>query len=154
MNSKRFLLISVAAIALGGFGFAREEGEKDIQLKDAPAAVRNTVAEQSKNATIRGFSAEEEGGKTVYELELLVDGRSRDMIIDQSGRVLEVEQQVDLASLPAPVRAAIEKEAGNGKIRVVESITKGGKITAYEAQIDTSGKRSEVQVDPQGKVLR
>jgi len=153
MKSYRFFWVILFAIALCGWGFSREEGERDLNVKDSPAAVQQTVAKESKNATIRGFSEEEEGGKTVYELELLVDGRTRDMIIDQSGRVLEVEQQVDLASLPAPVKAAIVKAAGRGTIQVVESIAKGGKITVYEAQIVNSGKRSEVQVDPQGKVL-
>jgi len=33
----------------------------------------------------------------------------------------------------------------------VESVTKGGRIVAYEARVSTNGKRSEISVDPDGK---
>ena len=35
----------------------------------------------------------------------------------------------------------------------VESLTKRGKLVAYEGQVITKGKRSEVQVGPDGKPL-
>jgi hypothetical protein len=35
----------------------------------------------------------------------------------------------------------------------VESITIHGKLVAYEAKVDTNGKRSEIQVSPDGKPL-
>ena len=63
---------------------------------------------------------------------------------------MEVEEQVPLASLPAPVKAACEKRAANGTIESVESVTKGGKIVAYEAQIRTAGKVSELRLSPDG----
>jgi hypothetical protein len=47
----------------------------------------------------------------------------------------------------------LRAKAGKGKIVTVESITKHEKLVAYEAAILTKGKRSEVQVDPQGKHL-
>jgi hypothetical protein len=47
----------------------------------------------------------------------------------------------------------LHAQAGKGKIVTVESITKHKKLVAYEAAILTKGKRSEIQVDPQGKQL-
>ncbi|MEO8036953.1 MAG: hypothetical protein ABI837_21165, partial [Acidobacteriota bacterium] len=47
-----------------------------------PPAVRATVEAESRAATIKGISSEQEKGKTVYELETLVDGRTRDLMID------------------------------------------------------------------------
>ena len=44
-------------------------------------------------------------------------------------------------------------KAGKGKIVTVESITNHEKLVAYEAAILTKDKRTEVQVDPQGKPL-
>jgi hypothetical protein len=35
----------------------------------------------------------------------------------------------------------------------VESLTKKGKLVAYEAKVNTGGKKSEVQVGPDGKPL-
>jgi len=53
-------------------------------------------------------------------------------------------------SISAKTITAIELPPG---ILKVESITKKDKLVAYEAQVDTSGKKSEVQVGPDGKPL-
>src|SRR5215468_5748607 len=66
--------------------------EQRVKLKSLPQAAQKTVEEQSKGATIRGLSKEVEKGKTQYELELTVNGRSKDMIIDPNGAILEVEE--------------------------------------------------------------
>jgi hypothetical protein len=51
------------------------------------------------------------------------------------------------------VKAGLQAKAGKGKIVKVESLTKKGKLVAYEAQVETNGKKSEVQVGPDGKSL-
>src|SRR5437588_3689102 len=87
------------------------EQERRVRMKDLPAAVQQTVREQSKGATIRGLSRETENGKTNYEVELRVNGHNKDVLIDPGGAVVEVEEQVTLASLPAAVRTANEQNA-------------------------------------------
>jgi hypothetical protein len=67
--------------------------------------------------------------------------------------VIEIEEQVDLQAVPAEVRAALQAKAGEGRITKIESITKKDKLVAYEAQVVTDGKKSEVQVGPDGKPL-
>ena len=88
---------------------------------------------QTKGATIVGISAEKEGGKTIYEVETRIDGRSRDMLIDATGKVTELEEEVDIASLPAPVQAEARKSLGEGKVVRFESLTKNGVFLGYEA---------------------
>jgi hypothetical protein len=127
--------------------------EKQIKRTDLPAAVEKTVAKQSKGATIRGFSREKENGQTLYEAELLVDGHSKDVLIDANGVIVEVEEQVALELLPKPVQDALHTKAGKGSVAKVESLTKHDKLVAYEAQVLTSGKRSEIQVGPDGSAL-
>jgi len=127
--------------------------EKRIERKDLPPAVEKTVTEQSKGATIRGLSREVEGGKTLYEVELAVDGHGRDVSIDEQGRVVEIEDEVSLNALPPAVRQGLEKAAGTGQIAKVESLTKAGKLVAYEAVVRSGSKRSEIQVGPDGKAL-
>jgi len=73
--------------------------------------------------------------------------------MDANGAVVEVEEQVATDALPAAVRDGLQAKAGKGKLTKVESITKQGKIVAYEAKVLTDGKRSEVQVGPDGKPL-
>lgn len=127
--------------------------EKKIKRSDLPPAVEKTVAEQSAGATIKGFNEEKEKGKTVYEAEMIVSGHTKDIAIDATGDVIEVEEEIKVASLPPAVRRALKAKAKLGKILKVESITKHGKLVAYEAQISTNGKNSEVQVGPQGEAL-
>jgi hypothetical protein len=69
------------------------------------------------------------------------------------GTVIEIEEQVDLQSLSEEVRAGLQTKASNGKITKLESITKKDKLVAYEAQVETGGKKSEIQVGPDGKPL-
>jgi hypothetical protein len=127
--------------------------EKRVKRSDLPAAVQQTVAEQSKGATVQGYTSETENGQQEYEVEMTVHGRSRDVTIAPDGSVIEVEDQVTLRSLPAEVRDSLVKRAGKGRITKVESLTKGGTLVAYEAQVRTGTKRSEVQVGPKGETL-
>ena len=130
-----------------------QNSEKKIKMTDLPEAVRKTVQEQSKGATLRGLAKEVEDGKTFYEAELKVNGRNRDVLIDPTGAVVEIEEQVTLASLPANVKATIQKAAGKGKILIVESVTKNNTLEAYEAQISKAGKKSEIKVAPNGQLI-
>ena len=130
-----------------------QDSEKKVKMADLPEAVRKTVQEQSKGATLRGLAKEVEDGKTFYEAELKVNGRNKDVLIDPSGAVVEIEEQVALSSLPAEVQATIKKGAGKGKITAVESITKNNALEAYEAHVTRAGKRSEIKVAPDGKLI-
>ena len=127
--------------------------EKKIKRSDLPAAVEKTVASQSEGATIKGFSKEKEDGKTLYEMEMIVNGHTKDVLMDASGAVVEVEEEVAMDALPAEVKAGLQAKAGKGKLLKVESLTKHDKLVAYEAQVDNNGKKSEVQVGPDGKPL-
>ncbi len=150
MNKIRAILLSSWVILLA---FPCLAQEKKLQQSDLPPAVQKTVQEQYKGATIHGFSSEKENGQTIYEAELTLNGRNQDVSMDAKGTVLEVEKQVDLDSLPAAVREGLRKKAGTGRIAKVETLTKKGKLVAYEAVVQTGGKKSEIQVGPDGNAL-
>jgi|ERR1700730_6359939 hypothetical protein len=146
-------LITRAIFVAGLLVASAAAQEKKVKRSDLPPAVEKTVASQSEGATIKGFSEEEEDGKTLYEAELIVNGHTKDVLIDASGTVVEVEEEVALDALPTSVKTGLMAKAGNGKLSKVESLTKHGKLVAYEAQVNTNGKKSEVQVGPEGKPL-
>ena len=127
--------------------------EKPVKMKDLPEAVRKTVKEQSKDATLRGLSKEVEKGQTFYEAELKVNGHNKDLLIDSSGMIVEIEEVVVLNSLPAAVKATILKSAGKARIISVESITKNNTIEAYEAHVSRAGKKSEIKVRNDGELM-
>jgi hypothetical protein len=127
--------------------------EKKINREELPAAVEKTVAEQSQGATIKGFSTEMDKGKRVYEVELSVNGHGKDISMDKDGKIVEVEEEVAMDSLPPEVKTGLISAAGGGTITKVESLTKGGKLVAYEAVVKNGPKHSEVQVGPNGNKL-
>jgi len=144
-----------AVILIAGLVFAASAGaqERKIRRSDLPPAVEKTVAAQSAGATVKGFSKEKEKGQTYYEAEMVVNGRSKDILMDANGAIVEVEEEVAMDALPAEVKAGLQSKAGEGKLVKVETITKKDKLVAYEAQVTKGGKKSEVQVGPDGKPL-
>ena len=144
---------SVAMIAAMSLATTVVAQEKKIQRADLPSAVEKTVAAQTQGATIKGFSQEKENGQTLYEAETTVNGHSKDITIDANGALVEIEEQVALDSLPSTVKAGLQAKAGEGTIVKVESLTKHDKIVAYEAKVQTAGKKTEIQVGPDGKPL-
>ena len=150
MKTNYLVALAACGLLLAGTASAQE---KKIKRSDLPPAVEKTVAAQSEGATIRGFSTEKEKGETFYELEMTVSGHSKDVLMAADGTIVEVEEQVVQDSLSAEVKAGLQAKAGKGKILKVETITKKGKLVAFEAQVTTDGKKSEVQVGPDGKPL-
>jgi hypothetical protein len=67
--------------------------------------------------------------------------------------VLEIEDEVPFASLPAEVQAGLKTAAGAATLGRIEALTKSGKLVAYESVVTSGGKRHEIQVGPDGKKL-
>ncbi len=151
---KRSDLIAPAILLFALLGTTEAAAqEKHLKRSDLPPAVQKTADEQSRGATVRGYASEVEGGKLEYEVQLTVNGHSRDVSIAPDGSVLEVEEEVAQSTLSAVVREGLQKLAGAGTITRVESITKQGALVAYEAQVRTGEKRSEVRVGADGRPL-
>jgi hypothetical protein len=128
--------------------------ETRVRMKDLPPAVQKTVQEQTRTAKLRGLAKEVENGKTYYEAETTVNGKSRDILIDPDGTVVEVEEATTLAAIPEPARKAFQQQAGAaGKVLRVETVTKGSAIS-YEAVIQKAGKKSEVAVHADGTPVK
>lgn len=123
---------------------------KPLAVKDLPATVQKTVQEQAQGAEIKNISKETEKGVTQYEVETIVNGKHRDFNVDTKGALVEVEEETSIDSIPGPAKAAILKKVGDGKLGMVETMTKGS-ATMYEAAYTTKGgKKLEVLVKPDG----
>lgn len=156
MRRRNLIAVTASVVSLGlslsGVVFG-QDGERRVKMKDLPPPVQKTVQEQSQGATIKGFSKEVEHGQTFYEVELKTKGHGKDVLIDSTGAVVEVEEEVALAALPPDVRVTIEQGAAGGKVLKVESISKGNSVVMYEAVVRKAGKRSEIKVAPDGKLM-
>ena len=144
--------LALLAMALA-FSVAQAQ-EKKIKREQLPPAVEKTVATESQGAMIKGFATEVENGRRLYEAELIVNGHHKDISMDRNGAIVEVEEEVSIDSLPTAVQVALRKAAGSATIEMVESLTKNGKLVAYESRVKRGARRSEIQVGPNGEKLK
>jgi hypothetical protein len=127
--------------------------KNDVIFSSVPPSVHQTAETGGKGAKFVRSTKISHDGKTEWEVEYDVSGRSRELLIDADGKLERIEEVVTAATLPATVKRAVDKEVGSGKIRKVEAITETGKPTVYEVQFDASGRSSEVTFAGDGKVL-
>lgn len=114
--------------------------DQKISRKALPPAVAATADKEIQGATLKGYSKEVENGQAYYEVETVRNGKTRDVLIDSNGTVAEVEEEVDMASLPEAVQKALQSAAGTAKVTKVEAVKKSG-TTTYEAAIRKGAKR-------------
>jgi hypothetical protein len=65
--------------------------------------------------------------------------------MDAGGRVVPVEEEVAWESWPKPVKDSPLAQAGKGKLRKVECLSRYGKLVAYEADVVAQGRLREIQ---------
>ncbi len=145
------MFVTGAVTLTGMTGVA--SAETKIDRSKLPPAVEKTVQEQSQGATIKGFMTETESGVFEYEAEMMVNGHTKDIAIAKDGTLLEIEEEVAMNTLPDSVQKALTTKAAGAKITKVETLTKKGKVVAYEAATLKGTKKGELQVGPNGEKL-
>ena len=137
---------TVLAISMATFLAAQK-----VQMKDLPADVQKGVQDNLKGGTLKTLAKEKEGGKTVYEVESTLNGKTRDFMLDATGHLLSVEDEIAIDALPPAVKTAFEKQ---GNIVSAEKLTKGDMV-AYEGKVEKNGRKSSVgPVDANAKKVK
>lgn len=143
--TKRIAIIVVAILSFAAIELIASE--KEVQLKDVPPAVQAAVKAETKGDTITAVIEESDHGKVSYEVETTRAGKTRDLVFDTAGALVEVEEEIALEATPPAVRTAL---LAHGKVTKVEATTKGAVVT-YEAQVEKNGKRTEIEVGADGR---
>ncbi len=144
---KKTLLCGMLMIAAG------QAAEQRIARSRLPVPVRDAVDRESKGASVKGYSKEVENGKTFYEVETVRNGKSRDVLVNAAGTLVEVEEEVDRAALPEKIQTGLKRAAENQKIVKTELVTKRNS-RIYEAVIQNGTKSFEIQVDSNGERVK
>ena len=150
MTHRPFLL--TVALALSSCACAAEHSVPCSTLPEAVQQRSKSLLEPG--TTVHGCGKDVSAGKTTYEMELLTLKGSKDVTFSPAGDVVEVEQQVDAATLPPSVAAAFAKAATGGKLGKVESLTRQGKLISYESTVEKGGKHREVAFRPDGAPMK
>lgn len=158
MTRKTWIVIGCCimfAVMLCAAAYA-EKGEKKCSL---PAAVEAAVKALFPNGAISESKQEEEEIK-VFEVEVK-DGNSEfDVKAAKDGTIMEVESDETIDTVPAAVAAAIKaqnaevkeisKEVEYAKVQIVKLDTP---ITTYSAEIVKDGKKIELEIAADGKII-
>ena len=143
------LIVTFTILAFSGLASA-----KSIKLSTLPPMVQKTINENLNGAEIKNIAKEVENGATQYEVETMLNGKHRDFNVDAKGALIVVEQEVDINTIPAAAKAAIEKKATGGTITMVETVTKGETVN-YEGILKSkAGKKSTLLVNAAGTEVK
>ena len=147
----RVLTVLFAIVALGSSGLALENKGKGLHLKDLPVAVQKTVEANLNGGEIKSIVKEKEDGVEQHEIETLRNGKARNVDVDSKGTLLVIEEETTIDAIPAAAKVGILKKVADGKLGVIETLSKPGQPMMYEASYtDKMGKKHEMLVKADG----
>jgi hypothetical protein len=154
MNKNRFMSVAVGlCLVLLVGAVASHAGEKKISRKQLPAPVLKAFESAYPKATIKGQAVETEKGVKYYEIESVDGQTNRDLLYTADGKVAEIEETMDLGSLPEVMKNALDKKYPHGKLVRAEKVTRDTSVT-YEVQLKVGKKVHGVSLDASGNILK
>ena len=143
----RTLIAAVVAIHMAAIASAQA---KKLQQSDLPEAVQATAAKETAQGKVTGIWQRDQEGAVVYEVDLVVDGHARGVLINPEGVVVAVQEEVPWNKLDPSIQSGIQSQAGDGKVATVYSISRDGKLLRYIAIVDKGGQKTKVEVGADG----
>ena len=95
MNYSKWIVAAAFAVPMVTVtAYAQEDKEEThqhetVKMEDLPAAVKTTVQREAKGKKIESIEKETKNGKTIYEVELVSNGKGQEIEISATGKVLE-----------------------------------------------------------------
>ena len=150
---RRILIAAVSAISIAVVASAQSAPPKQLQESDLPEAVRAAAAKEIAQGKVTGIWQRDQDGSVIYEVDLVVDGHARGVLINPEGVVVAVQDEVPWEKLDPGVQSGIQSQAGDGKVTRVVSIARDGKVSRYVAMVEKGDQKTRVQVGPDGAPL-
>jgi uncharacterized membrane protein YkoI len=119
-----------------------------IRENEVPSLVMNTFKQRFPKATDIGWKQ----SGSLYEASFEVGSAEYEVWIDQSGKLIKLEQEIRESQLPAAVSAAISKEFSGYRTDDIERIEESGTIT-YKMELKKGAEEWKVRFDQSGKIL-
>lgn len=128
------------------------ELERAMPVSEVPALVRTTAINRLPGLQLTGAEPYLEDGEEAFELEGTIDGVTYDIEVTASGAIVDIQQTVPLASLPANVREAIERALpGIALLEAERGVDDEAHI--YAAEGIAYQRTYEVTVNDRGEIL-
>ena len=143
----RILIAAVVAIHMAAVASAQANAQaKKLQQSDLPEPVQATAAKETAQGKVTGIWQRDQDGAVVYEVDLVVDGHARGVLINPEG----VQEEVPWDKLDPSIQSGIQSQAADGKVAKVYSISRDGKLLRYIAIVDKAGQKTKVEVGADG----
>ncbi len=100
----RWIIVGTLALGgLAGVAGANEENEADhahkkVKMNDLPSSVRSTFQKEAAGGQIEELRKETRNGKTIYEGEVVSNGKGTDLEVAADGTLLERSASHDEAT--------------------------------------------------------
>jgi hypothetical protein len=147
--SRCFRIVIAAVVAIHMAAVASAQAKK-LQQSDLPEAVQATAAKETAQGKVTAYWQRDQDGAVVYEVDLVVDGHARGVLINSEGAVVAVQDEVPWNKLDPSIQSGIQSQAGDGKVATVYSISRDGKLLRYIAIVDKGGQKTKVEVGADG----
>ena len=149
-----------ATLGLAVNGIVISRADVRVSLEKCPGPVRRTLERESHGGKIMEIEKERQQGRTIFEAEVMLDGKEYEIEVQSDGLLLrkvldeddEEETDVTLAECPESVRKTIRREAGTGKIEEIERESHGQR-NVYEAEVLIDDREYEIVVREDGLLL-
>jgi len=147
-NALALLLLLVCALPSG---IARGQEKGSLKLGDLPPGAQVSVKEQSAGGTLRSLWVGNDKGERVYGAVILYGGKRKEVVVNADGKIVDVQQEVTVESLPAAMRKSLKEQPRGARILNVSKETENG-VVKYELETDVEGRSRNLSFDSAGKV--
>ena len=150
-----------------------EEDEQELSIDEVPAAVKATLMREAAGGTLKEIDLENEDGQTVYEADVIIDGKEVEIQIAPDGSLLgkevdndedeadddddedeeDEDEQLSLDAVPEGVKSTILKEAAGGTLVEIERDLENGQ-EIYKAEFQLNGVTYEIKMAADGTLLK
>ena len=139
----------VVALAVVSPAFAQEEST--MSVTEVPAAAMTAAQGAAPGVTFSSAAMDDDEGTQTYELSGQdASGKHIEVDVLADGTVEEVEQQIDIADLPAAVKATWDAEMAGVTPTMIEKSTRPDNTIVYEFEGERDGQAFDAEINEDG----
>jgi len=159
MVRKNWIVIG-CCVALVAIVCAVAYGEKGEKKDSIPAAIEAAIKALIPSAVL-GEGGKEQEPVNVYEVKIKDGSKEADVTVSEDGTAINAEYTETMDAMPPAVADAIKAQKAEIKevVRVVEYaqikvVKLDAPVTSYEAEVVKDGKKMEMTIAADGKILK
>lgn len=149
----RNLFVVAVSLGITACVSANEEKEETVSMDKVPQAAKDTLKQYAAESDVKSVEKGDQDGAKVFEFEIAQSKHSFEVAITPDGKFMGTEEDIQLADIPDAAQTALKAQAGDSKMSGFEKAVDKNHKTTYEADIEKGGKKFEVAVDADGKVV-